>query len=79
MGHGLTILKLGRFSKLNVLIENAGCFSAANVIIRFLFNYVLEIIATWKYPQSLSHSAQLAVTEGILRQTGDVCCPENEM
>ena len=27
----------------------------------------------------LPRSAQHAVTEGIFRQTGDFCCPENEM
>jgi len=34
-------------------------------------HYVLEIIATWKFPHSLPCCAQHAVTEGILRQTGN--------
>jgi len=40
--------------------------------------YVLEIIATWKFPHSLPCSAQ-HVTEGNLRQTSNFCCPENKM
>jgi len=33
---------------------------------------VLEIIATWKFPRSPPCCAQYAVTEDILRQTGDL-------
>jgi len=42
-------------------------------------NYVLGINATWKFPHSLPPSAQHAVTKDILKQTGDFCCPENEV
>jgi len=42
-------------------------------------NYALEIIAIWKFPHSLPRSAQDAIAEGILRQTGDFCHHENKM
>jgi len=46
--------------------------------------YVLEIIATWKFPHSLQvpRWAQDTVTEineRDLRQTGNSCCHENEI
>jgi len=37
---------------------------------------MLENIATWKFPRSLSRCAQCAAIEGILRQTG---CHGNEI
>jgi len=40
---------------------------------------VLDIVATWRIPLSLPHSAQYTVAEGILRQRGGSCCHENEM
>jgi len=62
--HGLTLLKLSRFLKLNVLIKNSMCY---------------KVLQHGNVTHGLPRSAQHAVTEGIFRQTGDFCCPENEM
>jgi len=40
---------------------------------------VLEIIAKWKFPHSLSRCAQHAFTEGSLKQTSESCSNENEI
>jgi len=78
---GLTLLKIEEVFKVKCfydLFENVSSSLAANVIILSFVN-VLEVIATWKFQHSLPRSAQHAVTESILRQTGDFCCPVNRM
>jgi len=44
-----------------------------------LIRYVLEIVATWKFPLSLPRCAQYVFAEGILRQTRGFCYHENEV
>jgi len=50
-------------------IENVGRSWATNVIICFFHHYVLEIVAAWKFPHSLT----------CCTYTDNSCCHGNEM